>query len=53
VPADLVEPVVKLTWFRMSNLSDGCLMDLMKNKMSAISYMYINGNMPICVNLVL
>ena len=44
--ADLVDLAEKSTKSKMLNLSDGLLMDLMKNTMSAISKIYISGNIP-------
>ena len=44
--ADLVDPAKKSTESKILNFSDGLLMDLMKNIMSAISRIYISGNIP-------
>ena len=50
---DLVDPAEKSTESKILNFSDGLLMDLMKNTMSVISRIYISGNIPSCINLVL
>ena len=48
-----MDPAEKSTKSKMLNFSDGLLMDLMKNTMLAISKIYISGNIPSCISLVL